>query len=222
MKKLLIFSLGLMAILFAACTSDTEDGMRSSNMYEYSAEEIQQIQKMQEEYGVTFNFNTKSEKPLPSMKDFEELCKFAAHLSHAKSSITRNGNSIIGTTYSKPKTRSYSNSKETVKEIYYSGEHRTYGSIDKDKNNYGSFEYEITWHNANSKHKGGIQGRVINIFPPSGWDVSSSSLTFDVNGDSRIDFTFSFTATERYGGGWVSDIKYKDCVTMSGQSTSFH
>lgn len=74
-RQLFYLSLSLLALMFAACSSDTDGDGTGHAMYEYTPEQIQQIKNLQEEYGVTFNFPVNSSKGLPPVSDFEDLCK---------------------------------------------------------------------------------------------------------------------------------------------------
>lgn len=202
MKKLLIFSFSLMAILFVACTSDTEDGMSTSHMYEYSAEEIQQIQKLQEEYGVTFTYPTKSDKELPTVKDYEELCISFACLNADKMTVTRTENSISCATKN-------INRRVLTRSVESSGSHSGNGSIVKDgMGSYGSFEYIVTWEKKN------VTGTVRSISSPGGWHISEDGFSSNFERDDHfLSFTFYFVAESRSGLP-IHGLKYSKTISI--------
>lgn len=202
MKKI-IFNLGLAVLMFSACSSDSDEAMSTSGMKEYSAEEIQQIQKLQDEYGVSFEFPTKSSKELPSVQDYENLCKFVASLNSNKATIERNGNSISGSIKPPSRGRFYTRATES------SGYHWGSGSINLDGNgSYGSFDYDVTWDGKTA------EGRVKSIDSPGGWNIYEEGFDFSFERDHFLSFTFYFTASSRYGVSVIHGLKYSKTVIV--------
>lgn len=217
MKKWMLLSISLfVALVFTACSAESEDGMGASGMNEFSAEELQQIYQMQEDYGVSFDFPKKSDKPLPSMKEFEELCKFVASINSSKTIIERKGNTIVGTAKPLMRTRAFSSGKEVTKpnKKTYSGYHSNSGSLSG--NGYScTFNYEVKWSNVESNGDGDVLGNVKSINSPSGWWISDDGFSYSV-GEIYLSYTFSFSATTAYG--YVVDhLSYSSSVSMAVQ-----
>lgn len=223
MKKLLILSLSLLALVFVGCSSDIDELGGTRSMNEYTPDQIQQIQNLQEEYGVTFDFPTKSEKELPSVKDFEDLCKTFAYLNASKEEVTRVGNSIKCKTLQKVNTRAYSQGKEsTVKEKYYSGNHSGRGEIVGDgKGSYGSVSYEISWSNVNMRHRGSVTYQINSIYSSGGWTIiSDGSFSYFVSSNNELCFSFGFEAFSENHGYRVTSLSYSSSVSLSGQDVT--
>ena len=222
MKKLLIFSLSLLTLVFTACSLDTDELGGTRSMNEYTPEQIQQIQTLQEEYGVTFDFPTKSEKELPSVKDFEDLCKTFAYLNASKEEVTRVGNSVKCKTLQKVNTRAYSQGKEnTVKETYYSGYHADRADVFvDDKNSCGSFSYEISWSNVNMRHRGSVKHNIRSINSSGVWTlISDGNFSYSVDSGNYLHYTFGFIAYSD-SSYKVSNLSYSSSVSLSGQGVT--
>lgn len=217
LKKMMLLCISLLfAFVFAACSADSEDSLGASSMNEFSADELQLIYQMQEDYGVSFDFPKKSDKPLPSMEEFEELCKFVASMNSSKTVIERKGNTIVGTAKQMMKTRVYNSGKEVIKpnKKTYSGCH--YGTGSLSGNGYScTFEYEVKWTNVESNGDGEVIGNVKSINSPYGWWISESGFSYEV-GEHSLFYTFSFSATTAYGYA-VERLSYRNSVSMPVQ-----
>ena len=217
MKNLVLLSISLfVAFVFAACSADSEDGMGANGMNEFSAEELQQIYQMKEDYGVSFDFPKKSDKPLPSMKEFEELCKFVASMNSSKTTIERKGNTIVGSAKPLMRTRAFSIGKEVTKpnKKTYSGYHSSSGSLSGDGYSC-SFDYEVKWSNVKSNGDGDVTGNVKSINSPNGWWISDDGFSYNVR-EFMLCYTFYFSATTAHG--YVVDhLSYSSEVSMAVQ-----
>ena len=185
MKKLFIFSLSLLALVFTGCSSDTDELGGTRSMNEYTPEQIKQIQTLQEEYGVTFDFPTKSEKELPSMNEIEDVCKIAASLQACTKNLKMEGNTFKSTKKRTLKTRGFSQGQE------FSGEHTRSANI----GTYGHFDYEITVSNL-TPTSGSASVRVINlIIEDLDYDISYYDCEKKFTGSRHLDYTFIFKVT---------------------------
>lgn len=204
--------MGIIALMFAACTSDSEDGTSTNGMYEYSAYEIQQIQKMQEEYGVTFTFNTKSEKPLPSLKDFEELCKLVASINSTNIKTEKKGNLVISTTCSKIPTRSWNGAVE------YSGSYHSSGTANNINTNqsYGYVRFTVTWSNTNSSGCGKIKVEVDECTSNGPWSLSYEGYSTSYEGEAGLLVILKFNAS--LGTTTVKDIQLREHISLTSSN----
>lgn len=159
-RQLFYLSLSLLAVMFAACSSDTDGDGTGRAMYEYTPEQIQQIKNLQEEYGVTFNFPVNSSKGLPPVSDFEDLCKTFAYLNSAKEEVTRSGNTIKCRTVQRTRTRAFSRG---VEETYYSGSEIGHGDLNGNNESYGSFSYLVSWEGVNSGHSKNVSYQIYSL-----------------------------------------------------------
>lgn len=200
MKKITLFFASLLTVLFVSCSSDVDDmTMGSTSKYQYSAEELQQIKNLQEEYGVSFEFAKSSDRPLASMKEIEDVCKLVASFNLAVKNVTVKGNTAYGTNKQKGVLRrGFSNAKE------YSGSYKGTQNIDS----YGSFDFEISWTNVNSaSDKSKIEGKVLLITPTSGYSITKTDFDAEFVGSTGIDYTFYFMVAAPGGDGYKFSVK---------------
>lgn len=191
-KKLLIFSLSLLALIFTACSSDSEDAMGTSGMHEYSVEEIQQIQKLQEEYGVSFEFPTKSQEALPTVKDMEELCQLIACSNHSKSTVVKQDGILVCTKgFQRPKSRSWNGCTE------YSGEYHGSTSYYDNGSECIIVKYKAKWSGTNSSGCGDLSIYDIDYEARSEWSVEYKGLKTEYEGGAGVRVIFKFNATKK-------------------------
>lgn len=182
-KKLLFFSLCLLAIVFAGCSSDVDELGGKHSMNEYTPEQIQQIQTLQEEYGVTFDFPTKSEKELPSMQEIEDVCKIAASLQ----ACTKNVKVVGNTATNKPngrvkRTRGFGQGME------YSGQNVGHSDI----GSYGIVYYSFKWDNVYNDDVSGFSYTIEDVYS-FGRPITFDKFEYTYNGFRHIDYTMYFT-----------------------------
>lgn len=140
MKKF-VFGFALMAIAYCVCVSCTSEDeyYAGAEQYSYSAGELAEIQEMQSEYGVNFEFRKSGDKPLMSLEQMEKLCRVVAMMQSTANHGVRKDSAMFFSSVRKRKTRIGIDSET------YSGEYSSHDSKDM----YGIFEYKITWSDVN-------------------------------------------------------------------------
>ena len=204
-KTWMLLSIGLLTVLtFGACSADSEDGMSTAQMKEFSTEELQQIYQMQEDYGVSFDFPKKSDKQLPSMEELETICQIAASLQSSTKYTKIVGNSLTNCSSNKTRTRGFSKGME------YSGS-RT-GS--HDIGSAAILYYTLTWSNVDKDHIGDFQYRIDDIvYRDSSYSVSFIDFDYEFTGAYHIDYTFTFSIrhwNEKY------TVEVKNSINLEG------
>lgn len=215
-RQLFYLSLSLLAVMFAACSSDTDGDGTGRAMYEYTPEQIQQIKNLQEEYGVTFNFPVNSSKGLPPVSDFEDLCKTFAYLNSAKEEVTRSGNTIKCRTVQRTRTRAFSRG---VEETYYSGSEIGYGDLNGNNESYGSFSYLVSWEGVNSGHSKNVSYQIYSLQSYGVWELDLVKFSYNVGGTSLY-YTFEFEAYNSKYLYSVRGLEYSSSATLTGQSVT--
>lgn len=205
MKKWMLLSISLLvAFVFAACSADSEDGMGTSSMNEFSADELQQIYQMQEDYGVSFDFPQKSDKPLPSMEEIETVCQIAASLQASIKHAKVEGNSLTNYGSAKIKTRGFSKGME------YSGS--CTGS--SDIGTVAILYYTLTWGNVNKDNISNFKYSIDDIVcRDASYSVSFSNFTYGFSGAYHIDYTFTFKISR---GGPSYTVNVNGSVNLEG------
>lgn len=197
----------LMVALCMSCSSDSDESPVSEcKEYKYSNEEIRQINKLKEDYNVDFENPSKSDKPLPTIKEMEELCKMIASLNSSARKTTRNGNSITNVTPKRVRRRAFSDALE------YSGSYEGRGTID----NYNcEFDYKVSWKNTNTSGCGDVKGEVIQIRESGAgsWRLVYVGFSYEYRASHTLRYTFHFEAN--YIGGYnVKKIGYTSVLSM--------
>ena len=199
MKKF-VFSFALLAIAYGVCVSCTSDDdyYAGGKQYSYSAGELAEIQEMQSEYGVDFEFRKSGDRPLPSLEQMEKLCKAVAIMQQGAKHFVKKGNAAYFTSERKRKTRIGVDSES------YSGEYTTHNS----NNGYGIFEYTITWSNVNPTWGTGSvdysilsEPSISGIYFEYGFDYSY------VGGNGGISYTIYVTARDSMTNGEAGKFK---------------
>ena len=197
----------LMVALCMSCSSDSDEfPVSECKEYKYSNEEIMQINKLKEDYNVDFENPSKSDKPLPTIKEMEELCKMIASLNSSARKTTRNGNSITNVTPKRVRRRAFSDALE------YSGSYEGRGTID----NYNcEFDYKVSWKNTNTSGCGDVKGEVIQIRESGAgsWRLVYVGFSYGYAASHTLRYTFLFEAN--YIGGYkVKKIGYTSELSM--------
>lgn len=186
MKKLLI--LFLAALTLAACSSDNEEGSASSSTYQYTAEEITQINNLQEEYGVKLNLTQSSNHPLSTIAEVEEMCKIVAKMQMATRHYSIKGDTVTFTNRAGMR-RSYGTNAEREGSDVVIGNIKGY-----------DFEYRINWSRKSSKDYS-FSVDIITMPNVMGFQVDylgeSHSL---VGGGSHLVYTLKFELYEQRTG----------------------
>lgn len=183
MKKLLIFSLSLLALVFTGCSSDTDELGGTRSMNEYTPDQIQQIQNLQEEYGVTFDFPTKSEKELPSVNEIEDVCKIAASLQACTKSLK-----VVGNTATNKPTGRVKRTRGFGQGMEYSGQNVCHSDIGC----YGIVYYSFKWDNVYNNDVRGFSYTIDDIYS-FGKKITFDKFEYTYSGLRHIDYTMYFS-----------------------------
>ena len=102
MKKF-VFGFALMAIAYCVCVSCTSEDeyYAGAEQYSYSAGELAEIQEMQSEYGVNFEFRKSGDKPLMSLEQMEKLCRVVAMMQSTANHGVRKDSAMFFQVYGK-------------------------------------------------------------------------------------------------------------------------
>lgn len=210
MKNLVLLSISLfVAFVFAACSADSEDGMGANGMNEFSAEELQQIYQMQEDYGVSFDFPKKSDKPLPSMKELEEVCQIADSLQASTKHLKKIGTSLTNHDSRIVKTRGFGQGME------YSGKctgTKSIGSV-------AIVYYSLDWNNVDKDNISDFTYSIDDIICyNSSYSVTLDKFTYSYSGSCHINYTFTFDVN--YLGRRSYQVDVSDSVYLEGYRRS--
>lgn len=182
---LIALCVALNGTLFTSCSADEAE--ENDGVYRYTAEQIQEIENLKEDYGVE-NVNIPYEstsQPLLSLSEVEEVLQIvAAFQNSAKNCIIHDGNSC---TFSNEKgfvTRAIGESVETSsgstggsKQVYHNG-NRIY------------IKYTVSWHDAQPGHSVSASVTINEFDGSSLYDVECSNCSASCDSEGNVTGSF--------------------------------
>lgn len=200
-KMLQLASIILLVLTFIGCSSN-DDCQLSNGMYEYSAEQLQEIYQLQEDYGVTFAFPQSSNEQLADMQQIEDICKIVAGIQYSVKNKKKVGNSIQ---CKNPiaKTRSANLYRSEFSGSYYGH---------KDVGTYAIVYYEITWDKLENTSLTGVSCSVEDIYiRDQAYDVKFKDFTWTFSGTCHLDYKLYFTVRNNSVPGSFEFYIYDSC-----------
>lgn len=178
-----------LGIVMAGCSAEEDDDAdRTSLTYKYTAAQLQEIADLQEEYGVTLSdLITESDAPLPTVEDMHALISLVASFQQApERQIGKTNNGIM-----------YSNGG-CQHSMFLSPNVETYSGSKKESqtNNYGTFEFTVTWNNVPNTGGGGdVSVEVTKAEDPKHiWNIEYQRFRCSFSGFYGLNYTLIFVA----------------------------